>query len=155
LWLCTEGAPAIFDYMLNLDLGDFNPSAPAFKTKAKERMIQTNLSDLGSWVRQLSTEADYMLKVGDIKITKDLFTSKELVQFYDPEGKTNVTANGMGRELARAGFKQVLNGNPVKLQDGSQCRLYAVRNRESWESKNLAAIAEHVKAHDKNKFKKY
>ena len=74
----------------------------------------------------------HILKVGEIVIDKDLFTSKELLQFYDPSGKTGTTANGLGRELARAGIRQICGGKPIRLADGSQGRLYAMRNIDFW-----------------------
>lgn len=146
LWLDTGGAEAIFHYLLNLDLGDFNPAAPAFKTAAKERMISNVQSDLAGWVRSLQSVPDHVLKVGEIVVDKDLFTSKELLQFYDPTGKTGTTANGLGRELARAGIRQVVNGKPVRLGDGSQARYYAVRNMDTWLVAGSQEVAGHLNA---------
>lgn len=144
LWLDTEGAPAVFDYLMKLDLGDFDPSAPAFRTSAKERMIANVQSDLATWVRGLMANADYVLRVGEIPITKDLFTSKELLSIYNPSGGGNLTANGVSRELARAGVAQVCRGMPIKLRDGSQGRYYAVRNANTWLGKQPKECAAHV-----------
>lgn len=160
LWLDSGGAEAIFDYLLGLELGDFNPAAPAYRTAAKERMINTGRSDLASWVRQLLAVPDSVLKVGGIPLDKDLFTSKELLELYDPLGKTGTTANGLARELSRAGFRQVQDGRPIRLSDGSQARYYAVRHMEHWLNqhgpsssiKHLEGLAE--KAQQK-KHKKY
>jgi hypothetical protein len=144
LWLDTGGAEAVFHYLLNLDLGNFNPAAPAFKTAAKERMISNVQSDLAGWVRSLISVPDHVLKVGEIIVAKDLFTSKELLQFYDPIGKTGTTANGLGRELARAGVRQVINGKPVRLADGSQARYYAVRNSDTWLTASISDVTAHL-----------
>lgn len=132
LWLDSGGGAAIFDYLMKLDLGDFNPAAPAYRTAAKERMINTGRSDLASWVRQLLAVPESVLKVGEVPIEKDLLTSKELLELYDPLGKTGTTANGLARELSRAGLRQVQEGRPIRLNDGSQARYYAVRNQEHW-----------------------
>lgn len=132
LWLDTGGSESVFQYLLDYDLGDFNPAAPAFKTSAKERMIANVQSDLAGWVRQLIAVPDHVLRVGEIAISKDLFTSKELLEFYDPYGRTGTTANGLGRELARAGVRQVCNGSPLRLSTGGQGRYYAVRRPEKW-----------------------
>lgn len=132
LWLDTGGSAAVFQYLLDLDLGDFNPAAPAFKTAAKERMIANVQSDLAGWVRSLMATPDHVLRVGEVVVDKDLFNSKELLQFYDPTGKTGTTANGLGRELARAGFHQICYGKPIRLADGSQARYYALRNVDYW-----------------------
>ena len=144
LWLETGGAAAVFDYLKNLDLGDFNPTAPAYRTAAKERMINTGRSDLGSWVRQLIAVPEQVLKIGDMKADKDMFTSKELLMYYDPEGRTGTTANGLGRELSRAGIRQVSDGRPIRLSDGSQARYYAVRNAEHWLAASPQALASHL-----------
>lgn len=159
-WLNEQGgAEAVFDYLLNLDLGDFNPAAPAFKTTAKERMIDTGRSDLGSWVRLAIESPDQVLCVGGIIADKDLFTTKELLLYYDPEGRTGTTANGLGRELSRAGLRQVNNGRPVRTSDGAQNRYYAVRNTAKWISASVAEITEHLepgtKGAKKRRVKKY
>ena len=143
-WLDKGGAAALFHYLLHLDLNGWNPAAPAFKTAAKERMINNVRSDLAGWVRNLQAVPDHVLKVGEIVVKKDLFTNKELLQFYDPEGRTGCTANGLGRELARAGVQQVCGGRPIRLPDGSQNRYYALRNIETWAKANSAAAIEHL-----------
>ena len=144
LWLDTGGAEAVFHYLKNLNLGDFDPSAPAFRTSAKERMIANVQSDLATWVRTLMTNADYVLRVGEVSITKDLFTSKELLQLYNPSGAGNLTANGMARELARAGVPQVARGMQLRLKDGSQHRYYAVRNAAEWLGKQPKECSAHI-----------
>lgn len=156
LWLDTGGAQAVFHYLLNFDTGDFNPAAPAFKTTAKERMIANVQSDLAGWVRQLIATPNHTLRVGNIEIKKDLFTSKELLSFYDPDGHTGTTANGLGRELARAGVRQVYQGKPIRLSDGSQARYYAVRNQDHWLLKaTLPLIIKHLEENNKGKYGKY
>jgi hypothetical protein len=144
LWLDTGGAAAVFQYLLDLDLGDFNPAAPAFMTAAKERMIANVQSDLAGWVRSLMATPDHALRVGDVVLDKDLLTSKELLQFYDPSGKTGTTANGLGRELARAGVRQVCGGKPVRLADGSQGRYYAVRQPDTWLTAPYQDVVKHL-----------
>lgn len=144
LWLDTGGAEAVFDYLLNHKIGGFNPAAPAFRTAAKERMTAVVQSDLASWVRNLQQNADHILKVGEIKITKDLFTSKELLQLYDPIMRGQTTANGVARELARAGVEHVTGGRPMRLNDGSQARYYAVRNAEKWLTASASDCIDHL-----------
>lgn len=144
LWVDSGGSAAVFNYLLNYDLGEFNPAAPAFRTAAKERMIANVQSDLAGWVRQLIATPDHVLMVGEIMVDKDLFTSKELLQFYDPSGKTGTTANGLGRELARAGVRQIHSGKPIRVADGSQGRYYAVRNVDRWLSAQPQVAIEHL-----------
>lgn len=143
MWLDGDAGPAVFDYLLNLDLGDFNPAARAPLTTAKERMIADGQSDLGSWVRQLLADPDPILKIGHVSVTRDLFTNAELLQLYDPSGKTKVTANGLGRELRRAGAEPLNEGRPVRV-GGALARFYPVRNGSAWAEATPAAIATHV-----------
>lgn len=138
------GAAAVFYYLLNLDTKDFNPSAPAFDTAAKSRMINNTQSDLATWVRGLVANPDYYLRLGEAKMPYDLYTSKALLTLYDPHGSTRTTANGIGRELSRAGVRQVLSGQPVRLPDGSQQRYYALRRPEHWLTASLQEVTAHL-----------
>ena len=142
---CERNGPSkLHRWLLGVDLGDFNPAAPAYYTQAKDRMIADTQSDVGTWVRQLLATPDAFLRVGEVKLTKDLYTNKELLRLYDPEQRGRLTANGLGRELKRAGARQVLGGAPVKGPDGSLDRYYAVRNVDHWLAAELAAVREHL-----------
>ena len=131
LWLDTDCGAALHDWMLNLDMGDFNPSAPALRTAAKERMISDVKSDLATWVRRLVQDPDSTLRVGLVPIDKDLWSNRQLLALYDPSGGGKVTANGLGRELRRAGVPQVLDGGVVLTDDGPD-RFYILRNAPKW-----------------------
>lgn len=154
LWLDTGGAEAVFYHLLNLDLGDFNPAAPALMTDAKARMIQDVKSDLGSWVARLMLDPEAMLRIGEMSIEQDLFTNRELLELYDPMGKTGTTANGLGRELRRAGVPQVVQGAPVKGPNGTD-RYYILRNKDQWlkaEKKDVQAYLAKLAAPKKGKY---
>lgn len=100
------------------------------------------LSDLGAWVRTLRTDPDTRLRVGESPLEGDLFTPMELLTLYDPEGNRRVSANGLGRELRKAGFGYAADGVPVRTKFG-QARLYALRNVAKWEHASHRAAAEH------------
>jgi len=155
IWLDTGGSAAIFHYLLNIDTSDFNPAAPAMRTAAKDRMTADVRSDLGSWVRMLIQNPDAVLRIGDIPMKGDLFTNRQLLKIYDPEQRTRTTANGLGRELRRAGVPQVLDGKPIKTEDG-QDRFYVLRNREKWVRATFDQVrtylAEDAKPKRKKKF---
>lgn len=132
-WLYREGgASAIFYYLMHIDISKFNPFSSAFKTSARDRAIAITQSDLGGWVRGMIANPDQYLALGEMRVNKDLFTSKEILDFYDPEQRTGTTANGMARELAKAGVRQMFNGRPVRTCDGIQARYYALRNIDHW-----------------------
>lgn len=143
-WLDKEGgSAALFHHLLNLDTGDFNPAAQARKTLARDLMIADAKSDLGDWVRRLLADPDAMLVVGEAKVPGDLFTNRQLLDLYDPTSRTGVTANGLGRELRRAGAAQACRGNSVRWS-GGQDRFYALRNPERWVRANPRTAKSHL-----------
>ena len=147
LWVdSNQGPPAVFDYLLHLDLGDFNPSAPAFKTIAKTRMIQNNKSDLAAWVETLLENPDAILRSGDVIYQRDLWTSKELLHFYDPEGKTRCTPKAIGNALAQAMCRPLCENKPLRLSNGIQGRYYAIRNFEKWRHAKNDRLIKHIEA---------
>lgn len=140
LWLDTTGPSALFHYFLQRDLGNFNPAAAARRTTAKEQMTADTRSDLGDWVYKLKLDPDSILKLGQMVIPGDLMTSTELLAIYDPEGVKRVTANGLSRELRRAGVERANNGQPIRGPNGLD-RFYIIRNADKWskcEHKELA-----------------
>ena len=132
-WLDNkDGAEQVFEMLLEYDTKDWNPAAPAMKNAARARMINNGQSDHGEWCRALIDSPDSILHIGNLKLTKDLFTSKELVSLYDPDGRTKVTANGISRELAKLGVRMVNMGFPVKTSDGKSARYLILRNADKW-----------------------
>jgi hypothetical protein len=143
-WLRSkEGPSALFHHLLTLDVTGFNPKAPAPETEAKRAMSYDSKSDLGAWVADLLTAPEALLKPLGPDVAKkcDIFTTAQLLRCYDPESAKRVTANGLGRELKRAGLRQLGVGGVVGTKSGSQ-RLYAIRNHAEWcEAKSKDAAA--------------
>jgi hypothetical protein len=131
LWLDTTGPSGLFDYLLKLDIGEFNPSGPARRTIAKDQMTADTRSDLGEWVHKLRADPDSVLRVGEVPVPGDLFTSGELLGIYDPTDSHRVTANGLGRELRRAAVPRANQGLPLRGAKGVD-RYYIVRHPERW-----------------------
>lgn len=144
-WLKSDGPSALFEYLQTHDLGTFNPSAPAYASAAKQRMIADSKSDLGAWCSLLAQAPDTLLKIGDIELEADLYSSKQLLELYDPMEKTRVSAQGMGTNLKKVGLRQVCNGAPLRVS-GSQDRYYAVRNVEKWHKASPKQIVAHLEA---------
>lgn len=159
-WLDNGGASHLFHWLLNHDLEGFNPFASAVRTAAKDRMINIGRSDLGSWVRQMLATPDHVLKVGTKSYDKDIITTSQLLAYYDPDGRTGTTANGIARELSRAGVHQVRNGQPIRLSDGSQARYVIIRNVDYWRTAERGMIIDHLEGNlqrtdvEKNRSKK-
>lgn len=154
LWLESGGASYLFHYLMNIDIESFNPAAPALRTSAKEQMIADVKSDLGSWVYTLKTDPDSALRVGQVEIPGDLFSAKDLLHIYDPMEKTRTTANGMARELRRAGIPVACKGMPVRTKAGST-RFYVVRNRGQWESAPPSKATKHIEEIRREREAKY
>jgi hypothetical protein len=144
-----EGVSALFEYLLRVDLSDFDPQAPAPITVSKAAMHSISRSDLGSWVRELTTNTDHMLRPA--KLEGDMFSSAQLLALYDPAGQRRATANGMARELKRAGCFNPSTGSPLRLSDGRQTVVWVVRNHEYWRDASWSEACEHYESHLKVK----
>ena len=120
-WYRSDAVGALFYYLLNLDLKNFNPRAPAPATAAKANMIADGRSDVALWVSQLHEARENILKQGQVSLAdRYLWTTEELFSLYDPERKGRVSINGFNRELRRAGFRRVLDDRLVRMPDGSK-----------------------------------
>ena len=139
----AEGPAALFYYLLHLKLDGFDPSAPALMTVSKSLMIEASLSDLGVWVRRLRDDADSVLRLGQSKLDGDLWTNAELLRVFDPEGRSRVSANGLGRELTNAGIQHACLGAPLRTETRGLVRLYAVRNAKLWVGASSRQAAAH------------
>jgi hypothetical protein len=133
-WYKGNGASYLMDWLLKRKINkDFNPSARAPSTFAKERMIAATKGDAGAWVHELKHFPDQVLHFGEMYYTRDLFSSRELLDMYMRENpNTRVTAVGLGRQLSAAGFPQVFNGQPLRGPTGKMERFFAARNTEEW-----------------------
>jgi Family of unknown function (DUF5906) len=126
-WLRSGGQSALFQYLLEqVGCADFNPQGHAYQTASKREMIELGRSDLGAWVAVLREQPDSLLTVAGAAQPWTLWTTNELLRAYDPAQQGRVTANGLARELSRAGFQKVYKGMPVVTSRGPQ-KLWAVR----------------------------
>lgn len=129
-----DGASHLFQWLLDRKISPkFNPRAPAPDTAAKRRMILSTKGELSRWVHDCIENPAQMLVSGQMRHTRDLFNSRELVSMYTnlfPDAK--VTTVGMGRALAQAGCPQVDSGRTLRGPDGKQDRYFALRQREKW-----------------------
>lgn len=130
-----QGCAHLMQWFLDRKISPgFNPSAPAPRTMAKERMIVATKGDAASWVHELKTYPDQVLCLGQMTFTRDLFSSAELLKIYEGvHSNTKLTAVGLGRQLSGAGLVQVNDGAPIMNPNtGKMERLFAVRNLEFW-----------------------
>ena len=137
-----EGASALLDYFMRLPLGGFNPREKAFETRAKVAMTLDAKSDVGAFIAELREAPDNVLRLGDQALRADLYTSGQLLSLYDATGSKRVTANGITRELKRAGFRLYDGGRVVRTVRGTH-RLFVVRNQAKWFAAKPHDVAEH------------
>lgn len=155
LWLDTDGPSALFHYLKHqVDTAGFNPAGRARETQAKKRMIADARSDIGEWVTKLKEDPDQVLRMGEMKVHGDLMTNKQLLLMYDPEGRSKVTANGLGRELRKRGFQYALGGASIKTKLNHD-RYYIVRRQTEWAGATMAQVREHLLAHESPKELKF
>ena len=132
-WLWGDGPSHLFHWLLARDLSKFSPTAPAFRTRAKERMVISGKGELAAWVRDLKDYPEQFLRIGQMRHTRDLFTSAELLDMYHAtHPDSRISTVGMGRALSAAGFPQMDGGNPLVGPDGKMARYYAIRNVAKW-----------------------
>lgn len=148
-WLRSEEGPAaLFHHLLHLNTEGFNPKAAAPATVSKARMVYDSKSEVGAFVADLHEDGKRLLRpLGPAAAEGcDLFTPAQLLRCYDPEGNKRVSVGGMGRELKRAGYRQLGGAGTVTTASGSQ-RLYAIRNADYWGG--LAKLSEAAAHFDK------
>jgi hypothetical protein len=143
-WRKAGGAAHLFDYLLGLDLTGFDPNAAAPETAAKRQMLVHSRSDLDAWVATLKEDPYQALRLLGEQVARDceLFAPGILLRAYDPDGHRKVTATGMGKALARAGFHPVNAGGTIRTKLGSQ-RLTAIRNVEEWKNASPKVASDH------------
>lgn len=127
------GIPALFAYLLNVDLSDFDPKGHAPVTEAKRDMIDGGRSDLASWIATLRDDPDTVLRIDSQVLKFDLWRAEDLLALYDPMEKGKVTANGLARELRRAGFQRPCGTLGCRTSQG-QVRLWAIRNENKYDN---------------------
>jgi hypothetical protein len=141
-WLNNcAGDRHLFDHLLCLDTKTFDPQGHAPVTASKMEMIDNGRSDVGVWVTMLREDPDRILNIGGKPLPYRLWTTTELHSIYDPQQTSRVTANGLARELRRAGFQKVYSGMPVLTEVSGRQRLWALRDVEKVTAMKHNALA--------------
>lgn len=132
-WMKSDDGPAaLFHYLLHVDTSDFNPTAAAPWTRAKDVMIDHNKSDVGRFVAMAMLDPEQAERVYGLPAGVELFTVAELFKFYDPRRERRATEKAVSLELQKQNATKVLYGKQVKVEGLGQVRIYALRNRERW-----------------------
>jgi hypothetical protein len=143
-----EGVAALWCYLLKLDMGDFDPQAPAPLSESKVEMITTGKSELGAWVANFFLNSEFILKKANI--TSDLLSMRQLHMLYDPTGSSKTTVNALAREFKREGYNPACKGAPVKFSTGEQVVVWPVRNIEKWLKASWSEVRDHCEANSRS-----
>lgn len=141
-WCDDEGgAEALLDYLLKLDLSEFNPRAWAPETSEKQLVKAAGKTAVEEWVEMLWENADAV--IAPIFQTRALFTAKELAtMLYSDNAAQPGQVMALGKALQNRGFEQANDGKLIKVK-GTPARYWIIRKREeSWTNKK---ILDHLK----------
>jgi hypothetical protein len=143
-WRSPDGMPALMYKLQHISLKGFNPAARPPTTDAKNEMDEANLNDLGTWVRELRNNPDYVLNR-----SYELWTAVELYEQFitgrmgkgqnseDEQRKRRNTyqVGWLGQELQTQGFWKIPGQPRVKdIRNGQvhKTYLWAVRDADKW-----------------------
>ncbi len=141
-WRKKEGGPSAFMYYLvnSVDCSQFNPRAAAPETTEKKQMQDAAMTSLQQWVSDLLLDPIVAIAtvVGDVGLAKealkrDVFSIEQMLHWIPEDlkrGNIRVTLSGALTTLGA-----VRNSSPVKMHDGRQVKLFAIKNIEYWKER--------------------
>lgn len=143
-WMRNGGPAALFQHMLDMNLGNFHPREHAPDTAGKRNMILLGKNDTALWVQLLHEDPQLALQPFGASVAQncDLFTPRSLFKAFDPEGKSRSSEAGLGRAMATGGFRVLNHGIGLHTKAGLM-RMYAVRNRAHWEAASRKELVDH------------
>jgi hypothetical protein len=147
-WSETDGAEALYDYLLGVDMTGFNPSGDAYVTQWKEMVTDATRGPMEKWARDLWDDPDSVLPVW-MQGAK-ILTPDQVAVAYMPEETFKITPglkNALGQRMQDLGFEKRL----VKI-DGTNKRVWIISDKKSdWS--NDAIRAEYAKGQNMTKGK--
>lgn len=145
-WLNSDGPSALLHHAQTRDYGDFSPYLSPPTTRDKQEMINNTKSELDLWLTELREEPHGKLKLGQMELTRDLWTPRELMEFFETDRHGRPCAvNTMGLRL-REYFQPAADGGTIK-PNGKSERFYIIRNESKWLRANRDALKKHIQQH--------
>ena len=144
VWRRNDGPSHLFAYLLDVDVGGFNPKSAAPVSDSKKAMVELSRSDLDSLAIELRDNPDSVLRMDNVVTRKELFTIAEILAFVDSDGRKGTTMIALSKALSRAGFRKKM----VKTKSGMN-RLWPIRNSADWEVRPHGEWADHYEKHTK------
>lgn len=146
-WLNGVGPAALLYHALHdFDFGTFSPFLPPPVTEAKLDMIDSVRTELDLWLVELRNDPAAKLRLGSMRLERDLWTSAELVELFEQHRKGKACPpNTMGLRL-REYFKRAADGNTIRPNDRSE-RFYIIRNETKWLGATRNQLKKHIQDH--------
>lgn len=146
-WCDNGGAEALYDYLLQYPLGDFNPMAWAPATEAKQTVKEATKSSIERWVKDLDEDPDSVLPL--ISAHKQLWTSKDLaIVFYggNEDFLKKSQIDQIGVALRDSGFKRANDGKVIRDKNSKVDRYWIIRDRKNRKWSEPAACSTAINA---------
>lgn len=139
-WYKTdEAVGALMHYLLHhVDCSGFDPRERAPVTQAKEEMIRASGAEADFMVREFLERPEMMLKIGETRLERDLFTLEELWALLGCRER-QISPLQLARAFRRAGLPEA---KMVRLGERRE-RLWAVRNLKRWKRATHQEFAKH------------
>jgi hypothetical protein len=133
-WSEIDGAEALYDYLLGVDLSGFNPNGDAYATHWKELVTDATRGPMEKWARDLWDDPDSTLPIwmhGASVLTPD-----QVAVAYMPEETFKITPglkNALGQRMQDLGFERRI----LKI-DGIAKRVWIIRDQKgSWDNERV------------------
>lgn len=145
-WRDGDGPAALLHYAQDgYDFGGFNPYDAPPKTLAKSEMIRAGKGELDGWIADLLEQPDAWLQLGRMAMSRDIWTSAELLALFEPHCKGRPqTSVHMGMRLRAAGVPYAAGGALIRAGDHAE-RFFIVRDRKRWTSAPTSEIVKHIR----------
>ncbi len=132
VWRDTGGLSALLYFLLNFDISNFNPKAPAPMTEAKQQMVEDNRSDLEGWV------ADLMGSNISQMLGRELATATELGKRYEADTEHKAPSS---KAIVGACKRQGVYAreNQVRIANGKKVRVLSLDNMDYWKQQPEAS----------------
>lgn len=133
-WRDSGGLEALHYFLLNYDISDFSPRAPAPMTEAKQQMVDDNRSDLESWLADVMTSDVTKMFGGEV------VTSGCLCSIYtrstDNRRPSSKAVVGACKRLGSYAFP-----TQIRVPNGRKLRALTLARHDFWKIQPEAAWA--------------
>jgi hypothetical protein len=133
-WRDSSGLAALHYFLLNYDISDFNPRAPAPMTAAKRQMVDDNRSDLESWLADIM--ASDVAKVFGSEVVTSSYLCAAYAHATDNRRPSAKAVVGACKRLGSYAFP-----TQIRLPNDRKLRALTLTRHDFWKTQPEAAWA--------------